>query len=148
MKKERKEKNFIKKPVYPGGSKAMKAFVNEHLQYPEEAAKHGIEGTVSLRYRINHEGKVDHVDIISGLGYGCDEEAVRVVKLLRFQVDKVRKLRVTFHKNIHVHFKKPKVKQRKQEIRYQYTTTPAAGKTEKPAAPEKKGYAYTIRFDS
>ena len=148
MKKERKDKNFIKKPVYPGGSKAMKDFVNQNLKYPEEAAKHGIEGTVTLRYRINHEGKVVHADVISGLGYGCDDEAVRVVKLLRFQVDKVRKLRVSFHKNIHVHFKKPKVKQQKKEISYQYTTTPRPAETGKTEEPVKKGYSYTIRFNS
>lgn len=144
MKKERKEKSFIKKPVYPGGSKAMKQFVNEHLKYPEEAAKHQIEGTVTLRYKINHEGKVVHVDVISGLGYGCDEEAIRVVKLFRFQVDKVRKLRVTYHKNIHIHFRKPEQKPVKKGVSYTYTSTSSGTVQDESPGPEKKGYSYTV----
>ena len=143
MKKEKKDKNFIKKPVYPGGSKALKKFVNENLKYPEEAAKHGIEGTVSLRYTINHLGKVIDTHVISGLGHGCDEEAERVIKLLKFQVDKVRGMRVTFKKNIHVHFRKPKKVKAVKSVQYQYTTTTQKGE-QKPEKP--RSYSYQIRI--
>lgn len=147
MKKERKENSFIKKPIYPGGQKAMKAFIKENLRYPEEAIKHKVTGTVTLRYTINHLGKVTKAHVISGLGYGCDEEAIRLVKLFQFQVEKVRKLRVTFKKEIHIHFRKPKAQKKKQVIQYQYKS-----KQEKPnEAPEKKdqpqkGYNYIVRY--
>lgn len=147
MKKERKENSFIKKPIYPGGQKAMKAFIRENLKYPEEAVKNQIQGTVTLRYTINHLGKVIKANVISGLGYGCDEEAIRLVMLLQFQVEKVRKLRVTFKKEIHIHFRKPTIKKKQQVIQYQYKSK----KDESTEAPEgqnqpQKGYNYIIRY--
>jgi protein TonB len=147
MKKERKEKSFIKKPVYPGGSKAMKAFIKQHLRYPDQAAKNNIEGTVSLKYSINHLGKVVSVRIISGLGYGCDEEAIRVIKMFKFQVDKVRKLRVTYKKDIHVHFRKPKTQKTMKAIKYAYQTKSSPTDKDTSVQPEKKkGYSYTIKY--
>ncbi len=106
MKKEKKDKHFIKKPHYPGGPKALKTFISKQLQYPERARKKGIKGTVILRYTIDWEGKVIDTHIISGLGYGCDEEAIRVVKMLRFEVPK-NPVRALFHKTIHIHFRPP-----------------------------------------
>jgi protein TonB len=108
MKKERKDNQFIKKPVYPGGDKALKAFISHHKQYPKAALEHKIEGTVSIRYTINYVGSVIKVKILAGLGHGCDEEAARIVKLLKFKVPRTRKVRVQFQKSIHIHFKLPK----------------------------------------
>ncbi|NNE30093.1 MAG: energy transducer TonB [Saprospiraceae bacterium] len=136
MKKERKEKHFIKKPDYPGGSKAIQAFIYKHLKYPKEALEKGIEGSVYLRYSIDQKGKVVDTRVISSLGYGCDEEAARVVKKLKFQVDKAFRRRVTWHKKIRVWFKKKKPT--KTNIQYQLKSDP---KKEKPTS---SGYSYTI----
>jgi protein TonB len=32
MKKSKKDKHFIKKPVYPGGTNAMKEFISKELR--------------------------------------------------------------------------------------------------------------------
>jgi protein TonB len=140
MRKERKDKNFIKKPVYPGGTAAIKAFIRDNLTYPPEALKHQVEGTVSLKYTIDHKGSVVETHIISGLGKGCDEEAVRLVRMLKFEVPKVRGIKVQFHKEMHVHFRLPKkqVKPTTTSTQYTYTTVPS--KT--PAS--SSGYHYTI----
>ena len=144
MKKERKDNSFIKKPVYLGGLKAMKKFIADNKKYPKAALENNIEGTVSLRYTINHVGKVIATDIISGLGYGCDEEAVRVVKLLKYHVDKVRGLRVTFKKEVHIHFKKPKkVIQKIPQLNIRYETKKKGVLKEQST---KKGYSYTIQI--
>lgn len=108
MKKERKGKHFIKKAYYKGGSKALTAFVLENLKYPQEAWDNQIEGTVHARYDINHRGKVTKIKIINAVGYGCDEEAKRLIRLLEFEVPKTRGLKLTFHKTIHIHFRMPK----------------------------------------
>lgn len=144
MKKERKDKNFIKKPVYPGGPAAMRAFIKQNLKYPPEAVEKGIEGTVSLKYTIDHKGNVSDAHVISGLGYGCDEEAKRLVRLFKFEVPKTRGVKVQFHKDMHVHFRLPKKKAvPPQQFVPQYTYTPA----KKPAAPAKQpgsSVSYTI----
>ena len=55
------------------------------LNYPEDAKKMGIEGRVVLRYTINKQGKATDVEVLYGLGYGCDEEAARIIKAAIFR---------------------------------------------------------------
>lgn len=105
MKKERKDDSFLKKPYYQGGEQALKEFISKNLKYPEHAIAHKIEGSIPIKYDINYKGDVSDVKILSSLGYGCDEEAIRVVRLLKFIVPKIPKnLKVVFHKNITIHF--------------------------------------------
>ena len=148
MQKERKEKHFIRKPVYPGGPKAMRDFVRLHLKYPEEALRQKIEGTVTVRYEIDYKGNVTDAQVLSGLGFGCDEEAIRIVKLFKFDVPPVRGLRVTFHNDLKVHFKLPKPGTQipqTVELHYNYTSE---DKSEQPTNPDNSssGYTYTITW--
>ena len=124
MAKERKDKHFIKKPVYEGGLRAMRAFIRAELNYPKEALKEKIEGTVYVKYSINHLGKVIDTKVISSLGYGCDEEAERIIRLFQFKVAKTRGIKVTFHRSIQIHFRLPKIKPSSavQSVHYHYTT--------------------------
>ena len=145
MKKERKDKHFVKKPEYPGGTKAMQKFLAKEKKYPNEAKAHKIEGTVHLRYTINHRGKVIKTKVISGLGYGCDEEAERIVKLLKFEVPHTHKMKVQYHKTIHIHFRMPKSSQLQTKISYSL-----AGDTklspESQIKKEDKSYHYKISW--
>jgi len=151
MKKERKNKHFIKKPVYDGGLKAMRAFISQNKKYPKEALENKVEGTVYIKYSIDHKGKVIDVKVIKSLGHGCDEEAIRVVKLLKFQVPKNRGVRVKFNKNIQIHFRLPKQKTppqkpKTQSTQYAYSITPTKKKEEKPTK-KKDGGGYSIRIN-
>ncbi len=107
MKKEKKPEQFIRHPGYPGGNEAMRKFIKENLRYPEEALKNNVEGIVAVKYEIDHNGKVISAKIKSGLGYGCDEEALRVVKMLKFGSAKHKGMRVTFNKTININFRLP-----------------------------------------
>ena len=108
MARERKPKNFIPKPEYKGGPKAMSDFIASQMRYPKEALESGIEGTVVLRIRIDYKGRVLGSELRSKLGYGCDEEARRLVRLLKFEVkQKVRGGKVLYHKKINIHFHLP-----------------------------------------
>ncbi len=106
LKKEKKDDSFIKHPFYKGGAQALNDFIYSNLKYPRDAAKNKIEGIVIIKYDINFDGVVLDAKIMKSLGHGCDEEAIRVVKMLKFEVPKnPRKLKVVFHKDIHIHFK-------------------------------------------
>ena len=143
MHKERKDKHFIHKPVYPGGRSAMQAFVTQNLKYPSKALEQKIEGTVTLKYTIDYKGKVIDSQVISGLGAGCDEEAQRIVKLFKFDVAKSPKRKVLFHKDIHIHFKLPKKKPAaKTNISYVTTTKKKDG--EPKGKPQSTSYHYTL----
>lgn len=105
MKKETREDSFIKQPYYEGGDKALATFISSHLQYPNKSLENKIEGSVYLRYDIDIKGNVTDAKVVSGLDKHCNEEAIRVVKLLKFTVPKnPRKMRITFHKTIRIHF--------------------------------------------
>lgn len=107
MKKHRKPESFIPAPSYPGGYEALKKFVGQNLVYPPEALQKSIEGTVRVKFEIDHKGNVSKPEVLDGLGYGCDEEAKRIVSLLKFEATKVRGLRVIHHKTININFRLP-----------------------------------------
>ena len=104
MKREKKQKSFLDKPFYEGGTRALRSFVDQHLVYPEKVLKEGIKGTVVIRYTINHKGQVIETKVLSGIGHGCDEAAQAVVSKLTFQVGTYRNIKVQFHKTIKIHF--------------------------------------------
>jgi len=69
-------------PQFPGGEKGMMEFVTKNIAYPQEARDKEIEGRVFVRFVIEKDGSVSDVKVAKGIGGGCDEEAVRVVKAM------------------------------------------------------------------
>ena len=145
MEKERKDGSFIKKPIYPGGNEAMRQFVKKNLKYPKEAIDKRIEGYVALKYEINYKGVVTKAKVISGLGHGCDEEAIRLVKMFKFQVPKnPRKLKVKFNRNIKIHFKLKTKSASEQKATYSITYT---NSNEPEVSKTSNSYNYTININ-
>ncbi len=107
MKKERKDKDFVKSPYFEGGRSAMDAFVKKELKYPKDALANKIEGRVSLQYTVDYKGKVIETHVISGIGHGCDEEAVRLVRSLSFKVPEQGKIKSKYSRKLHIHFRLP-----------------------------------------
>ena len=125
MKKESKDKHFIKKPIYEGGPTALSLFIKNNLKYPDEAKTNKIEGTVIVKYTINYKGDVIDTKTIKGLGYGCNEEAIRLTKLLKFKIPKTRNIKIQFHKSIQIHFRLPidQSKPPSQQVQYNYISS-------------------------
>ena len=69
-------------PEFPGGEQAMMDFVGKNVQYPKEAMEKEISGRVLVGCIVEKDGSVNEVKIVRGIGGGCDEEAVRVVKAM------------------------------------------------------------------
>ncbi|NOY36140.1 MAG: energy transducer TonB [Chlorobi bacterium] len=68
-------------PTFQGGDvNKFRAWVANHLQYPEIAAENGISGRVFVRFVVEPDGRVDKVEVIRGVDPALDAEAVRVVK--------------------------------------------------------------------
>lgn len=70
-----------KMPAFPGGTNALKDFFKKNLVYPVLAREAGIEGKVFVKFTVSRTGKVYDIAIAKGIGGGCDEEAMRLVKL-------------------------------------------------------------------
>lgn len=67
-------------PEFPGGVEALMDFVGKNVKYPEEAKEKEISGRVFMSFVIEKDGSVSNVKVLRGIGGGCDEEAVRVIK--------------------------------------------------------------------
>ena len=69
-------------PEFPGGEKAMMDFVAQNVQYPKEAMEKEISGRVLVGFIVEKDGSITETEVVKGIGGGCDEEAVRVVKAM------------------------------------------------------------------
>ena len=67
-------------PEFPGGEAAMYKFIGKNIEYPRMAKESGISGRVYVTFVVERDGSVTDVKILRGIGGGCDEEAVRVIK--------------------------------------------------------------------
>ena len=67
-------------PGYPGGDEARIKFLQENIKYPEEAKELGVQGKVFVTFVVEVDGSITDVRVLRGIGAGCDEEAIRVVK--------------------------------------------------------------------
>ena len=67
-------------PEYPGGMGAMRDFLSKSLNYPRSAASAGVSGKVFVSFVVNSDGSLTDVQVLKGIGFGCDEEAVRVMQ--------------------------------------------------------------------
>ncbi len=65
---------------FPGGMEAMYAYIGKNLKYPELAKEKGIEGRVFVQFVIEKDGSISNVKILRGIGGGCDEAAMEMVK--------------------------------------------------------------------
>lgn len=69
-------------PCFPGGEEARIRFLEENISYPEQAKEQGFQGKVYITFVVEVDGSISDVRVIRGIGGGCDEEAVRVIKLM------------------------------------------------------------------
>ncbi len=63
-----------------GGMPAFYSYVSKNLKYPKQARKLGVEGKVIIQFVVWKDGSLRDLKVLKGIGSGCDEEAVRVLK--------------------------------------------------------------------
>ncbi len=64
-------------PVFNGD---INAYLTRNLRYPDMAHSNNIEGRVIIKFVVNEDGSVSDLVVARGIGGGCDEEALRVVR--------------------------------------------------------------------
>jgi protein TonB len=69
-------------PEFAGGADAMRKFMQRNLRFPRLALANAVSGKVFVAFTVLASGEIADVQILKGLGYGTDEEAARVVKLM------------------------------------------------------------------
>lgn len=68
-------------PEFPGGQQAMFQFLGKKIKYPKAAADANVQGKVFLQFVVTDEGNIQDIVVLKGIGFGCDAESVRVLKL-------------------------------------------------------------------
>jgi TonB family protein len=67
-------------PAFPGGSKGLQTYFDKNMKYPEDASAEGVEGVVKVSFVVDETGKLTGLRTEGQkLGYGLEEEALRVV---------------------------------------------------------------------
>lgn len=65
---------------FKGGIGAFYQYVQKNMKYPSQAQRMGLEGKVFVEFVVGKDGKITDVKVLRGIGAGCDEEAIRVLK--------------------------------------------------------------------
>lgn len=69
-----------KYPEFPGGQDAFNKYISRNLRYPMMARENSISGRVFVSFIIEKNGSLSNIQVVRGIGGGCDDEAVRVLK--------------------------------------------------------------------
>lgn len=82
-------------PELIGGLESLQ----REVRYPERALRASIQGRVYVQFVVNERGEVENPQVIRGIGGGCDEEAIRVVKMAKFSpgLQRGRPVRVQYN---------------------------------------------------
>lgn len=138
-------------PHISGGKKELIRHIRENLQYPAEALENKVQGDVIVRYKVNDNGEVFDPEVIKGIGYGCDEEAIRLIKMILYNPVKNRGARVTTHQKVKIPFRLPNSRAG-QPLKIVYTVEEEKQKEQKPEKDqnsnneESGGYTITINL--
>jgi periplasmic protein TonB len=79
-----------KMPEPIGGWAAFYKTLTKNFKYPKQAERARAAGKVFVEFTVNDKGELSHFKIIKGIGYGCDEEAKRVLALTKWTAGKQR----------------------------------------------------------
>ena len=69
-------------PEFPGGYEKKMEFLGKNVNYPQMALKSGVKGKVYIEVIIEKDGSLTNINAVKGIGSGCDQEALRVMRLM------------------------------------------------------------------
>ena len=93
-------------PSYNGGMEHFYKFISDNVKYPRKAQLVGAQGKVFVHFVVEKDGSLSDIRVVKGIGAGCDEEAIRVMNLVRnFSPGKQGDVRVRVSMVVPIYFK-------------------------------------------
>jgi periplasmic protein TonB len=93
-------------PSFPGGDSLFRQYLKEKIKYPQSAIKNGISGKVFASYIVESDGSISNLEILKGLGYGCDDAVKDALRNMpSWSAGKIKKNHVRVKLVIPVEFK-------------------------------------------
>ncbi|MEB2777190.1 energy transducer TonB [Algoriphagus sp. D3-2-R+10] len=77
---EKVHKEVDEMPTPPNGINGWNSYLAKNMKYPKAAREANVEGKVVVAFVVQETGEISNVEIIRGIGKGCDEEVMRLVK--------------------------------------------------------------------
>jgi protein TonB len=140
-------KKFLRIPTFPGGKEAYLRFISENIVYPESAILNKVEGYVHISYAVNNIGEIEDITVSKGIGYGCDEEAIRVIKLMKYEPVKNRGVRMKVEMKTRIHFQLPNIIEKSSQQSFQINYSSANDEKQNSPEPKPKAvYNYSINL--
>ena len=119
-------KTVDEQPTFPGGDNARITFLIDNIKYPAQAMKDNIQGKVFISFDVETDGSLTNVFVLRGIGGGCDEEAVRVIKLMpKWSPGKIKGVAVKTRFNLPIKFVLDSGKKEKQKSEIYLAPVPA-----------------------
>lgn len=69
-------------PYFEGGEAGLIRYISKKMRYPRKAVLEQVEGIVVVNFVVSRDGRVTDATVLKGLGYGTDEEALRVINTM------------------------------------------------------------------
>jgi protein TonB len=90
---------------FPGGKNKMYDFINANIAYPPKAKRANVSGKVFLKFIVYKDGHIDNIELLKGIGFECDEEAIRIIKIMpRWKPGKYKGKIVNSYFNLPINF--------------------------------------------
>lgn len=94
-----------KMPEPIGGYSGFYKYLSKNMKYPSLAKRRETEGKVLVEFVVDKSGEPTNIKVLNGIGDGCDEEAMRVLKLAKWEPGKQRGRPVMVKMMLSIYFK-------------------------------------------
>lgn len=91
-------------PIFTNPSINIAGYIAANLKYPDAAIKQNLSGTVQLGFIVEPHGKISNLRILTSLGAGCSEEAIRIVRLIKWMPGIKKDLAVRTRMSVSINF--------------------------------------------
>ena len=93
-------------PTFQGSTKALLHYIYTNIKYPDSALQNNIKGKVYLKMVVEPDGTLSNIHVIKGIGYGCDNEALRLVSNMpKWEAGMIKGRKVRVYSNLSISFK-------------------------------------------
>jgi protein TonB len=69
-------------PQFPGGASEFMKWLTKNLKYPASAQQRKVKGKVVAQFIVNKDGSVSDLEVIEHLDNACDQEVLRVLRMM------------------------------------------------------------------
>jgi TonB family protein len=94
-------------PIFNEKGMKLDKFIAKNIRYPETAYRQSISGKVGLRFVIELSGRASNIKVVSPVGGGCSQEAIRLLQMIRWMPGIKNEMAVRTFENLEIEFKLP-----------------------------------------